>query len=574
MKKICFVLLTISCFATTAYTAHAAQPAASPSQGMDIYSAPAPVAPSGISQGDTSTVLGPPPAQGVAPISGASASTGVPASSGSSGSSGASGMQQANPIQFPQEGAAPLSSPNQGSAPAFGSQTTLGTPHTGATHSTSTTLGPAVRAKVAPFPADAISPHVQERLLPPSPLPASVVKPQGLPDAPAQPTAEQIAEQQRQEALRKAEEAKKQQEEALAREVARKEQQYKDAALAYGQQKYEDALVLWDGLAKEGHTPSMTALGLIHDRGEGVPIDTKKAMTWFRKAADLGDVNGMYHLGRLLVLGRGGAQHFDTAATWLRRAAEKSQHEAQYLLGFLYENGKGVLQNDAEAAAWYSLAAAGQNVSALARLGSLYRMGKGVPKNEQRAALLLYGATMDGSKEAQKELFDMSQEAYGEKGFPKITLFGIDLATEQGISRATMRSALSVSQVKPLREDTTFICDIYDLKGVVPGAHEMSVCYGSAPQSAEDSKQNPLAHQKIGFLKIDYAAPSDKTANAVQKMVEQRYDKPTASEAGHGYMWNLGHVIVATKYMADKKEVGLMYLIPSVYYSTRQSPQP
>ncbi len=481
----------------------------------------------------------------------------------------------------------PLTQPNAQPNAQPHAQPSAQPPHQQGSQPTKTTLGPipagtsqglGIYDSVAPVAPSAPPPtagKLPEQNLPASPLPATSPTPAAPtePPAPVAPTAEEIEEARKQDALRKEQEAQRQRELALAQEQLRKEQNYVEAARAYAQGDAKKAFGLWDALAKEEHPASMTALGLMYDRGHGVLLNSKEAVMWFRQAADAGDKDGMYHLGRMLAQGRGGMQHVATAATWLQKAADLGQHDAQYLLAVLYERGEGVIQNDSTAAAWYSLAAAGLNVEAQARLGHLYRIGKGVAQNKERATLLLYGATMAGHSGAQQELFAMSQEAFAEKGFPKVTLFGANFASEQGITRAQMRSALSVSKVKALREDINFICDVYDLTGSVPGAHQMAVCYGAGPASSgTDAKGNTpsaQAQQEMGFLKIDYAAAGPEQAKAIQNMVEGRFGAPSAGEQGQGYLWNLGNVIVATQYIPQKKEVGLMYMIPRVYHTTQ-----
>ncbi len=343
---------------------------------------------------------------------------------------------------------------------------------------------------------------------------------------------------------------------------------YLEASKDFSEAKYAQAIALWQKLASEGHAPSMVALGLLQDRGHSdakIPVNTKEALTWFRKGAELGHRDGMYHLGRMLVHGRGnatGKKHADTAAVWFRKAADLGQHDAQYALGVLYERGEGVVRSLKDAVAWYSHAAAGQNVAAQARLGHFYRVGQGVPQNLSRATLLLYGATMAGNIMAQEELFAMAKEKFP-KEFPKVTLFGANLGEEQGVTRATMRSALSVSKVPALREDINFICDVYDLGKVVPGSKEMAICYGS-----NDAKVNK-GDQEIGFIKIDYPAKTVKDAKVIQDMVTQRFGPPIAGEYDQGHLWNLGSVIVATQYEPKNQEVGLMYMIPRVYHTTQ-----
>ncbi len=333
------------------------------------------------------------------------------------------------------------------------------------------------------------------------------------------------------------------------------------AKQAYAQGKYAKAHELWLSLAKLGDGAAMNSLGILYDGGQGVPQDSKEALTWFRKSAEAGYAGGMSNLGRMLEQGRGTARHVDTAAAWFRKAADLGQADAQYNLGVLYERGEGVIKNNKHAAAWYSLAAANQQVNAQARLGHLYRTGTGVDKNLERATLLLYGASMNGHAMAREELLEMAKEQYNNK-LPQVTLFGADLSAANGVGRAKMRSSLAVSNVKAIREDMAYICDVYDLQNTVPGANQMAACYGTVAA-------NP-AEQPLGFLKIDYVVNDKKQADAIQKMVENRFGPPAAGENNNGALWNLGSVIVATQYVPESKQVGLMYMLPRVYHMTQQ----
>ncbi len=341
-------------------------------------------------------------------------------------------------------------------------------------------------------------------------------------------------------------------------------QELKQQALqAYGQGKYAKAHELWLDLAKAGDGEAMNNLGMLYDGGMGVPQDSKEALTWFRKSAEAGFAGGMSNLGRMLEQGRGTARHVDTAAAWFRKAADLGQADAQYNLGVLYERGEGVIKNTKHAAAWYSLAAANHQVDAQARLGHLYRTGTGVERNLERATLLLYGASMAGHAKAMEELLGMAEEQYKDKSLPQITLFGAQLSSPSGVGRAQMRSALAVSGAKAIREDLSYICDVYDLKNTVPGANQMAACYGTIAATP--------AEQPLGFLKIDYVVKDKKQADAIQSMVEKRFGPPSAGENENGALWNLGPVIVATQYVPESNQVGLMYMLPRVYHMTQQN---
>lgn len=325
-----------------------------------------------------------------------------------------------------------------------------------------------------------------------------------------------------------------------------------DAARAYARGDFLTARDIWQKLAEGGDGQAMNNLGVLYDQGQGVEPDTGRALHWFAQSAKAGHPSGMSNYGRMLEQGRGMTANPGEAARWFDLAARQGQPEAQYNLGLLYEQGRGVPRDDKAAAAWYSRAAAQQQTEAMARLGHFYRAGQGVEKNSARAALLLYAAAMNGEDGAIRELEEMAKEGPAR---PAAVLFGQKL---DNTDRAAMRAALKKSGTPASRESDDFICDLYDVRRVVPGAEQMAACYG------------PGATAPLGFLKIDYAAPDKATAGRILRMVEERFGPPSAGEGDDARLWNLGSVVVATQYAPTHRQMSLMYMVPRVYHLTRR----
>ncbi|MDR2054287.1 MAG: sel1 repeat family protein [Desulfovibrio sp.] len=325
-----------------------------------------------------------------------------------------------------------------------------------------------------------------------------------------------------------------------------------EALRAYEHGDFSKARDLWQKLAESGDGQAMNNLGVLYDQGKGLEADSGRAVYWFERSARAGHPAGMSNYGRMLESGRGVAENPQEAARWFDRAAREGQPEAQYNLGLLYEQGRGVRQDDRTAAAWYSRAAAQQQVEALARLGRFYRMGRGVPKDSARATLLLYAAAMNGHAQAVRELEELSAE--GAKR-PPAMLFGQKL---DNTDRSAMRAALHGAGVSVVREDDGFICDIYDVRGLIQGAGEMAACYA------------PGKPAPVGFVKIDYSAATAVTANNIVRMLGERFGKPSAEEGGDDRLWNLGSVLVAARYMPTRKLLSLMYMVPRTYHLTQQ----
>ncbi|MDR0466493.1 MAG: sel1 repeat family protein [Deltaproteobacteria bacterium] len=328
---------------------------------------------------------------------------------------------------------------------------------------------------------------------------------------------------------------------------------FEDGVAAYQREDYASAMRIWHELGEAGDIRAIYNLGVLFDLGQGVAPDPMRAAVYFQHAAQGGHIRGMSNYGRLLDQGRGVSQDEEKAAFWFQKAAEGGLAEAQYNLGLMYERGRGVPKNERDAAAWYSRAAAGGQSAALERLGLFYRDGRGVTRNSTRATLLLYGAAMDGRQEAMQALERMAQQR------APFALFGQPLDSAE---RAGMRRVLAGAKAYPVREDDKYACDIYRVAATIPGASELAACYGPP-------KDNTLA--PLGFIKVDYQTPDAAYAQKVRSMVEKRFGPPTASEGANSLLWNLGSVIVATQYAPELRQIALMYMVPKVYYLTRQS---
>jgi TPR repeat protein len=96
-----------------------------------------------------------------------------------------------------------------------------------------------------------------------------------------------------------------------------------------------------------------------------------------RSAAEPGDAEVRFRLGRSFASGSGVRQDYGEAAKWYRKAADQGHTQAQYELGRLYAQGLGVPRDNSEAAKWYRLAAEKEYVPAQHFLGHLFASGQG-----------------------------------------------------------------------------------------------------------------------------------------------------------------------------------------------------
>jgi len=136
--------------------------------------------------------------------------------------------------------------------------------------------------------------------------------------------------------------------------------QFDDATQAYKRGDYETAYRLIKPLAEQGLPEAQVNLGLMYDKGLGVPQNYAEALKWYRKAAVQGNAK---------------------ALKWYHKAAEQGNVEAQFNLGLMYEKRQGVPQDYVEAGNWYRRAAEQGFAEAQTNLGTMYFTGLGVPKD-------------------------------------------------------------------------------------------------------------------------------------------------------------------------------------------------
>ena len=110
--------------------------------------------------------------------------------------------------------------------------------------------------------------------------------------------------------------------------------------------------------AQKGFLRQQTQLGRLYYKGEGVKKDYKKAVLWFTKAAEQGEVDAQYWLAEMYRKKEG--ECFSNcdylAAKWHRKAAEQGDTNAQIIIGDMYIRGVGVIQDKVLAHMWFNIA--------------------------------------------------------------------------------------------------------------------------------------------------------------------------------------------------------------------------
>ena len=102
-------------------------------------------------------------------------------------------------------------------------------------------------------------------------------------------------------------------------------------------------------------------VGQAYLNGDGVPKDATKALEWFRKAAETGNVEGERNLGHAFALGQGTPVDLVEAYQWLSVAAGKGDKAAKEELAALTKKlSPNQLRQGQERAAAFSRQSAGK----------------------------------------------------------------------------------------------------------------------------------------------------------------------------------------------------------------------
>jgi TPR repeat protein len=112
-------------------------------------------------------------------------------------------------------------------------------------------------------------------------------------------------------------------------------------------------------------------LGDCCENGEGTDQDYTKAVEWFTKSSEQGNVGAMWSLGTCYENGEGCDQNQTKAVEWFEKSASLGHCAAMFNIGLCYEQGDGVTIDLNNAREWYTKAAAQGDEEAEEQLNEL-----------------------------------------------------------------------------------------------------------------------------------------------------------------------------------------------------------
>jgi len=138
-----------------------------------------------------------------------------------------------------------------------------------------------------------------------------------------------------------------------------------DGIAAYMRQDYRIAATYFRSAAQRGNVSAQSKLGMMYSSGQGVPQDYVESVKWHQLAAQQGDASAQYNLGVMYYRGQGVAQDYVESVKWYRLAAQQGYASAQSNLGVMYFSGQGVAQDYVRAHLWFNLASVSGDADAI-----------------------------------------------------------------------------------------------------------------------------------------------------------------------------------------------------------------
>lgn len=160
----------------------------------------------------------------------------------------------------------------------------------------------------------------------------------------------------------------------------------------------------WYSKAAEANNLSaMFFLGKELLLGNEVRKNTNEGLNWLKRAADFGEQSALLALG---IAYSDGTVRTDSelANSYFKEAAEKGEVEAMYRFANNLQDGIGITKNEEEAFEWYEKAAENGHLAATNELAVCYSAGKGVRQNQRKAFDLFKEASSKGFMQATANL--------------------------------------------------------------------------------------------------------------------------------------------------------------------------
>lgn len=113
---------------------------------------------------------------------------------------------------------------------------------------------------------------------------------------------------------------------ALSAQATPADDDLRQAAKLHKGGETPQAVAIWQRWANQGNSDAAYNLAVIHQYGDGVPLDYAKAMAWYRMAAEKGDKVSQFQVGLMYQIGQGVEANQEEAHRWFTMHRQHHLH--------------------------------------------------------------------------------------------------------------------------------------------------------------------------------------------------------------------------------------------------------
>ena len=226
-----------------------------------------------------------------------------------------------------------------------------------------------------------------------------------------------------------------------------------------------EAATWYKKAAENGNIGAKKALADCYFKGIGIPKDNAEGIKILIMIAEKDGPKALSNLAYLLHKGETVPQDIPQAIKLWQIAADKGEDMAQSNLGLMHEQGNGVQKDEIEAVKLYLKSAVSGNMYGQYNLGRMYAAGTGTPKDEAAAANWYKSAAEKGNVAAQNALGLMYAEGRGVIKDAVEAHAWLNLAGASGNEKARERLILLEAKMTPeqISEATKLAKQRFDL---------------------------------------------------------------------------------------------------------------
>lgn len=288
--------------------------------------------------------------------------------------------------------------------------------------------------------------------------------------------------------------------------------------------------------------------------------DSVYAYKYAYQAAELGNLQAVYKVGKFNMDGYGTAKNEQEGVVWVTRAAQGGQMEAQRYLGYCYHKGIGVQKNYPLAIEWLTKAAEQGDAKAQTYLASRYYRGEGTTKNIATAVRWWREAAEQGEAKAQYAL-----------GFCYHDGDGVPQSNEEAVKWFTLSAEQGYT-------DAQCILGIFTMEGIgrTVDMEEAAKWYKSAAEQGHADAQYLLGscyYYGDGVAQSYEEAVQWWTAAAKQGDKSAQYELGMCYLDGEGVAKNIANAMKWLRKSAEQENEDAEYVLGACYYNGKDIPQ-